>query len=64
MEAAEICGYLAQFGITATYERGSLDESVWSPTTPSPGAAGVGPQAILVHARDYEHAKELLARVR
>ena len=63
MEATEICGYLEQGGVKATYERGSLDVGFWAPYNAAPGAAGVGPQRILVNARDAERARELLAEV-
>jgi hypothetical protein len=61
MEAAELCGFLAQHGIEATYERGSLDQGFWSLGNPAPGAAGVGPQAIWVQPQDADHARKLLA---
>jgi hypothetical protein len=65
MEAAEICGYLAQYGIEATYERGSLNTGGFLPiTNPSAGAAGVGPNAVWVRPNDLRRAQELLAQAR
>jgi len=53
-EAAEICGYLRENGIQASYDKGGVESGLaWA--TPQ-----VGPQEIVVRAEDEARARELL----
>ena len=56
MEAAEVCGYLAEFGIEARYEISS--GAGWIE------AIEAGAHRILVHADDLERAREALAEAK
>jgi len=58
-EAAMICGFLASYGIDATYDTGGVTQPVLG------GAAGlgeafIGRQQILVRAEDLDEARRLL----
>ena len=60
MEAATICGFLAEHGIRATYDKGGVWPSAWSGAS----EAFVGRQEILVRREDAERAAGLLAELR